>query len=69
MPFEKGQLMVKLAVSRCTESKSRGRMMDAILANKMRPDISREFLTRMEQRAPIQRLTVRADGQGFSVDF
>ena len=43
--------------------------MDAILANKMRPDISREFLTRMEQRAPIQRLTVRADGQGFSVDF
>ena len=38
---------MKLVVSRCTESESGGRMIDAILTNTMLPDISREFLTRM----------------------
>jgi type VI secretion system protein VasG len=38
---------VKLVVSRCTESESGGRMIDAILTNTMLPDISRVFLTKM----------------------
>ena len=47
IPFEYGDDVVKLVVSRCTESESGGRMIDAILTNTMLPDISREFLTRM----------------------
>ena len=44
-------------------------MIDAILTNTMLPDISREFLTRMMQGAPIERVQVKVvDGQ-FSYDF
>jgi type VI secretion system protein VasG len=38
--------VVKLVVSRCTESESGGRMIDAILTNTMLPHVSREFLNR-----------------------
>ncbi|WP_338763087.1 type VI secretion system ATPase TssH [Massilia sp. METH4] len=51
IPFEYGEDVVKLVVSRCTESESGGRMIDAILTNTMLPDISREFLWRSAQRA------------------
>jgi type VI secretion system protein VasG len=69
IPFDYGEDVVKLVVSRCTESESGGRMIDAILTNTMLPDISREFLTRMMSGSPIERVQVRADGQNFSYAF
>lgn len=64
IPFEYGEDVVKLVVSRCTESESGGRMIDAILTNTMLPDISREFLNRMMEGKPIPRVQVSAaDGQ------
>jgi type VI secretion system protein VasG len=45
-------------VSRCTESESGGRMIDAILTNTMLPDISREFLGRLMEGKPIERVEV-----------
>ncbi len=63
IPFEYGEDVVKLVVSRCTESESGGRMIDAILTNTMLPDISREFLTRMMEGQSIERVMVGvADG-------
>ena len=53
MPFNYDEDVVKLVVSRCTESESGGRMIDAILTNTMLPEISREFLTRTMQGTPI----------------
>jgi type VI secretion system protein VasG len=47
IPFEYSEDVVKLVVSRCTESESGGRMIDAILTNTMLPDISRDFLVPM----------------------
>ncbi|MEO8857667.1 MAG: type VI secretion system ATPase TssH, partial [Burkholderiaceae bacterium] len=47
IPFDYSDEVIKLVVSRCTESESGGRMIDSILTNTMLPDISREFLTRM----------------------
>ena len=47
IPFDYSDEVVRLVVSRCTESESGGRMIDAILTNTMLPDISREFLGRM----------------------
>src|SRR5258706_10526112 len=47
IPFEYDGDVVKLVVSRCTESESGGRMIDAILTNTMLPAVSREFLARM----------------------
>ena len=64
IPFTYGEDVVKLVVSRCTESESGGRMIDAILTNTMLPDISREFLTRMMQDQPITGVAVSVgDGQ------
>lgn len=69
IPFEYGEDVVKLVVSRCTENESGGRMIDAILTNTMLPDISREFLTRMMQDQPITRVDVGAEDGTFSYQF
>ena len=69
IPFEYGEDVVKLVVSRCTENESGGRMIDAILTNTMLPDISREFLTRMMQDQAISRVEVGVDSGTFSYRF
>jgi type VI secretion system protein VasG len=63
IPFSYDDDAVKLIVSRCTEVESGGRMIDAILTNTVLPAISREFLTRTMEGAPLNgvRLAV-ADG-------
>jgi len=63
IPFDYDDEAVKLIVSRCTEVESGGRMIDAILTNTVLPAISREFLTRTMEGAPLNgvRLAV-ADG-------
>jgi type VI secretion system protein VasG len=69
IPFAYGDDVVKLVVSRCTESESGGRMIDAILTNTMLPDISREFLTRMMAGSAIERVSVTVDKDQFSYTF
>jgi type VI secretion system protein VasG len=69
IPFTYGDDVVKLVVSRCTESESGGRMIDAILTNTMLPDISREFLTRMMNAKPIGGVAVSAAGGNFAYTF
>jgi type VI secretion system protein VasG len=69
IPFEFGEDVVKLVVSRCTESESGGRMIDAILTNTMLPDISREFLNRMMRGEEIKGVTVEVADGGFSYEF
>ncbi|MDA7418764.1 type VI secretion system ATPase TssH [Xenophilus arseniciresistens] len=69
IPFEYGDDVVKLVVSRCTESESGGRMIDAILTNTMLPDISREFLNRMMEGKPIGSVQVSTNDQGFVYSF
>ncbi|BFI96613.1 MAG: type VI secretion system ATPase TssH [Rhodanobacter sp.] len=69
IPFEYGDDVVNLVVSRCTESESGGRMIDAILTNSMLPDISREFLNRMIEGKPIERASVSVQGGEFNYAF
>ena len=69
IPFEYSDEVVKLVVSRCTESESGGRMIDAILTNTMLPDISREFLTRMMEGHAIERVSVAVEGGSFTYAF
>jgi type VI secretion system protein VasG len=69
IPFEVSDDVVKLVVSRCTESESGGRMIDAILTNTMLPDISREFLNRMLEGKPIQRVQVGVRDGAFDYVF
>ena len=69
IPFTYGEDVVKLVVSRCTESESGGRMIDAILTNTMLPDISREFLTRMMEGKEIAGVKVTVNDGNFGYDF
>ena len=69
IPFDYGEDMVKLVGSRCTESESGGRMIDAILTNTMLPDISREFLNRMMEGKEIGGVTVGVANGEFSYEF
>jgi type VI secretion system protein VasG len=61
--------VVRLVVSRCTESESGGRMIDAILTNTMLPDISREFLSRMMKGSPIERVQIDVEEGDFRYLF
>ena len=61
--------VVKLVVSRCTESESGGRMIDAILTNTMLPEISREFLGRMIEGKTVAAARVGVEGNAFSYAF
>ncbi|MFL6626170.1 MAG: type VI secretion system ATPase TssH [Vitreoscilla sp.] len=69
MPFNCDADVVKLVVSRCTESESGGRMIDAILTNTMLPEISREFLERMMRGDAIKGVTVTVRDNEFAYDF
>ena len=69
IPFEYGEDVVKLVVSRCTESESGGRMIDAILTNTMLPDVSREFLRRMMDGAAPGAVRVGVSNNAFSYTF
>ncbi|MCX7514324.1 type VI secretion system ATPase TssH [Frateuria sp. STR12] len=69
IPFEYDEDVVKLVVSRCTESESGGRMIDAILTNTMLPDISREFLNRMIEGRPVAGVQVGVKEGDFGYAF
>jgi type VI secretion system protein VasG len=69
IPFEYGDDVVDLIVSRCTESESGGRVVDAILTNTVLPRVSLEYLQRLSGGEALKavRLSVR-DGD-FSYGF
>jgi type VI secretion system protein VasG len=69
IPFEFGEDVVGLVVSRCTESESGGRMIDAILTNTMLPDISREFLRRMMEGKTVAGVRVDVAEGSFAYAF
>ncbi|MCD2517130.1 type VI secretion system ATPase TssH [Massilia sp. G4R7] len=69
IPFTYSDDVVKLVVSRCTESESGGRMINAILTNTMLPDISREFLNRMIAGSTIGRVHVGVADTAFTYAF
>ena len=69
VPFEVSDEVVQLVVSRCTESESGGRMIDAILTNTMLPDVSRAFLERLLQNQPVGGVQVGVSDGQFSYRF
>ncbi len=69
IPFTYDDGVVKLIVSRCTEVESGARMVDAILTNTLLPRISEQFLTRMMEGKPVERVNVTAAGGEFKYVF
>jgi type VI secretion system protein VasG len=69
VPFTYDDSVVDLVASRCTETESGARAVDAILTHTVLPEISKEFLTRMVEGRPVTRVHIgQADGQ-FSYAF
>jgi type VI secretion system protein VasG len=69
VPFEVSDDVVQLVVSRCTESESGGRMIDAILTNTLLPDVSRAFLERLLRGEAVGGVTVGVAGGQFDYRF
>jgi len=69
VPFTYDEDVIKLIAERCTELESGGRMIDAILTNTMLPSISTEFLTRMIEGQPIERVHVSVIDGEFGYSF
>jgi len=69
VPFTYDDDVVKLIASRCTELESGGRMIDAILTNTVLPRISEEFLLRMMEGKPIERVHVKVEDGEFGYGF
>ncbi len=69
LPFTYDDEVVKLIASRCTETESGGRMIDAILTNTILPKISEEFLKRMIAGQAIERVHVSAAQGEFAYGF
>ena len=69
VPFSFDDEVVKLITERCTELESGGRMIDAILTNTVLPEISQEFLTRMMEGNPAERVHVGVSDGKFSYEF
>ena len=69
IPFEYGDDVVKLVVSRCTESESGGRVIDAILTNTVLPRISIEYLTRLTTGQPLKSVRLGVKDSDFEYGF
>jgi type VI secretion system protein VasG len=69
LPFTYDDDVVKLIASRCTELESGGRMIDAILTNTVLPRISEEFLRRMMEGKPVERVHVHVRDGDFGYTF
>ena len=69
IPFEYGDDVVKLVVSRCTESESGGRVIDAILTNTVLPRISIEYLTRLTTGQTLKSVRLGVKDSDFEYGF
>jgi type VI secretion system protein VasG len=67
--FEYGDEVVNHVAARCTEVESGGRMVDAILTNTMLPAMSQEFLKRMIEGRPIERVGISIKDGDFAYSF
>jgi type VI secretion system protein VasG len=69
IPFEYGEDVVKLIVSRCTEAESGGRIVDSILTNTVLPRVSREYLERLTAGTSMRAVRLSVDGGDFAYAF
>ena len=69
IPFTYTDDVIDTIVSRCTELESGGRMIDSILTNTMLPRISEEFLRRMMEEKPIDKVEVQIADGDFAYSF
>lgn len=69
IPFVYGEEVVDLIAQRCGELERGARLVDALITNTLLPEIGREFLTRMMEGQPLEKVTVGVKDGEFSFEF
>ena len=69
IPFEYGDDVVALVVSRCTEAESGGRVIDSILTNTVLPRISLEYLSRLAAGQSMKQIRLDVKDGDFAYGF
>ena len=69
IPFEYGDDVVRLIVSRCTEAESGGRVVDAILTNTVLPRVSLEYLQRLSSGESLKAVRLAVKDGEFEYGF
>ncbi len=69
IPFLYDDSVVDLIVQRCSELERGARLVDALITNTLLPEIGREFLTRMMEGTPLDRVRVGAKEGEFVFEF
>ncbi len=69
IPFTYDDDVVSLIASRCTEVESGARVVDTILTDTVLPRISQEFLTRVMEGKPLDKVTLKRDNHDFAYGF
>ncbi len=69
IPFEYGDDVVELIVSRCTEAESGGRVVDAILTNTVLPRVSLEYLERLSTGQALKAVRLAVKDGDFDYRF
>ena len=69
IPFEYGDDVVELVVSRCTEAESGGRVIDSILTNTVLPRVSLEYLSRLAAGESMKRIRLAVENGDFVYGF
>ena len=69
IPFEYGDDVVQLVVSRCTEAESGGRVIDSILTNTVLPRVSLEYLNRLAAGQALKAIKLKVENGDFAYGF
>ena len=69
IPFEYGDDVVQLVVSRCTEAESGGRVIDSILTNTVLPRVSLEYLSRLAAGQSLKAIRLSVSEGDFEFGF
>lgn len=68
IPFTYDPSVTDLIVQRCTELERGARLVDALITNTLLPEIGREFLTRMMEGQPLDRVNIGVKDGEFSFE-
>ena len=67
--FNYDDSVIDLIAQRCTELERGARLVDALITNTLLPEIGREFLTRMADGIPMEKITVSGKDGEFVFEF
>ena len=69
IPFDYDDSVVELVLKRCNDVESGGRVIDAILTNTLLPAMSKQFLERMIEGNPVERVSLSVENDDFTYEF